>query len=96
MRAILATTVGALAVTVFPSIPGSSTPAHTFTTPITAIRPTMNPLSRVGGKVTATSPGPRRLVLKSANNEFRDYSITSSASASKVGGTTMPSAPAVF
>jgi hypothetical protein len=42
-------------VTVFSSISGSSTATYaTFSTPVAAIRLTMNALSSAGGKVTAT------------------------------------------
>jgi hypothetical protein len=48
-------TLGASAPTVFSSMSGSSTPAYaTFSTPVAAIRLTMNALRSAGGKVTAT------------------------------------------
>jgi hypothetical protein len=48
-------TLGASATTVFSSMSGSSTATYgAFTTPVAAIRLTMNALSSVGGKVTAT------------------------------------------
>jgi hypothetical protein len=40
---------------VFSSLSGSSTPTYgAFTTPVAAVRLTMNALSSAGGKVTAT------------------------------------------
>jgi hypothetical protein len=48
-------TLGASAPTVFSSMSGSSTATYgTFSTPFAAIRLTINALSSVGGKVTAT------------------------------------------
>ena len=48
-------TLGASAPTVFSSMSGSSTATYgSFSTPVAAIRLTMNALSSAGGKVTAT------------------------------------------
>jgi hypothetical protein len=48
-------TLGASASTVFSSLSGSSTATYaSFSTPVAAIRLTMNALSSAGGKVTAT------------------------------------------
>jgi hypothetical protein len=48
-------TLGASGVTVYSTTNGSSTPTYaTFSTPVAAIRLTMNALSSAGGKVTAT------------------------------------------
>src|SRR5579862_3485462 len=47
-------TLGASAPTVFSSFNGSSSAYAAFTTPVAAIRLTLNALSSVGGKVTAT------------------------------------------
>jgi hypothetical protein len=48
-------TLGSSGVTVFSTTSGSSTSTYaTFSTPVAAIRLTMNALSSVGGKVTAT------------------------------------------
>jgi hypothetical protein len=47
-------TLGASAPTVFSSFSGSSSANAAFTTPVAAIRLTMNALSSAGGKVTAS------------------------------------------
>jgi hypothetical protein len=48
-------TLGSSGVAVFSSMSGSSTATYgSFTTPVAAIRLTMNALSSAGGKVTAT------------------------------------------
>jgi hypothetical protein len=48
-------TLGSSGVTVFSTTSGSSTPIYAaFTTPVAAIRLTMNALSSVGGRITAT------------------------------------------
>jgi hypothetical protein len=48
-------TLGSSGVTVYSTTSGSSTATYaTFSTPVAAIRLTMNALSSVGGKVTAT------------------------------------------
>jgi hypothetical protein len=48
-------TLGASGVTAFSTTSGSSTPIYAaFTTPVAAIRLSMNALSSAGGKVTAT------------------------------------------
>jgi hypothetical protein len=47
-------TLGSSSPTIFSSFNGSSSAYAAFTTPVAAIRLTMNALSSAGGKVTAT------------------------------------------